>query len=76
MITDADNIRQQIAINDREIADAEVEQIRRKESLSKINAHLDNLHVRRMRLEGELERAEAPLRKPQPKGVQAGCFDI
>jgi len=60
MLTDADYIRQQISINDREIADAEIERQRRKESLDKVDTHLDNLHVRRMRLAGELERATAP----------------
>jgi len=76
MLTQADYLRQQLAINDREIAEAEVERTRRKESLDKVESHLDNLHVRRMRLEGELEREEAPLKKVQPTGATCDGWKI
>ena len=41
-----------------------------------LRAFIDRLEVRRTNLQVQLERETAPLVKPQPTGVRAGCFDV
>ena len=60
MLNEAQRIAAEIKAYDNEIARKERERERRKTLLSNIEAELDTLYAERMRLEGQLERAEAP----------------
>ncbi len=69
MLTISDELKGDIAKIDALIAEAEAMRERRKKSLADVETHIDNLYVQRMRLEGQLVRAEAKLVRPTGKYV-------
>jgi hypothetical protein len=69
MLTISDELKGDMAKIDALIAEAEAMRERRKKSLADVEGHIDNLYVQRIRLEGQLARAEARLVRPTGKYV-------
>lgn len=76
MLTITDEMKDDRAKIDAMIADAEAIRERKKKSLAMLEAHIDGLYVQRMRLEGQIERVEAPLVKPQGHCVTINGWDV
>jgi len=67
MLSVSDELKGDMAKIDALIAEAEAMRERRKKSLADVEGHIDNLYVQRMRIEGQLARAEAKLVRPAGK---------
>jgi len=76
MLTEAERLTIEIASLDRQIEanDKAMEQADDRQSMRR--RHGDDLFRRRLKAQAQLEREQARLVKPQPKGVQAGCYDV
>ena len=76
MLTRTDELKLEIESLERQIAknDKAIEEASDRQSLRR--RHGDSLYARLLKTQYELERETARLVKPQPKGVQVGCFDV
>lgn len=75
MLTRTDELKQEMANIDAQIADAEEKLKIKRASVSALEAFVDQKFARRMQLEGWLAREEATVRKPTGAYVEETAHD-